>query len=177
MHLKSRKVVMRKGGSLLSRYDPIHFSEENKGDFLKTNMIVVKYLIAVQASSIYQQSCLFLENPLFLLKDEEDHIEKAKNHLSSTTTPIISPVNSYIMTCNLLNSKYSIPNTTFFSLPLSGSLGTLITSNVSSIVYNMINPQSYNEIVITFFDQYFNALVLHDFDCTITLAIKEPDIK
>ena len=81
------------------------------------------------------------------------------------------------MTCNLLNSKYSIPNTTFFSLPLSGSLGTLITSNVSSIVYNMINPQSYNEIVITFFDQYFNALVLHDFDCTITLAIKEPDIK
>ena len=95
----------------------------------------------------------------------------------STTTPIISPVNSYIMTCNLLNSKYSIPNTTFFSLPLSGSLGTLITSNVSSIVYNMINPQSYNEIVITFFDQYFNALVLHDFDCTITLAIKEPDVK
>ena len=95
----------------------------------------------------------------------------------STTTPIISPVNSYIMTCNLLNSKYSIPNTTFFSLPLSGSLGTLISSNVSSIVYNMINPQSYNEIVITFFDQYFNALILHDFDCTITLAIKEPDIK
>ena len=95
----------------------------------------------------------------------------------STTTPIISPVNSYIMTCNLLNSKYSIPNTTFYSLPLSGSLGTLITSNVSSIVYNMINPQSYNEIVITFFDQYFNALVLHDFDCTITLAIKEPDVK
>ena len=95
----------------------------------------------------------------------------------STTTPIISPVNSYIMTCNLLNSKYSIPNTTFFSLPLSGSLGTLITSNVSSIVYNMINPQSYNEIVITFFDQYFNALILHDFDCTITLAIKEPDVK
>ena len=95
----------------------------------------------------------------------------------STTTPIISPVNSYIMTCNLLNSKYSIPNTTFFSLPLSGSLGTLITSNVSSIVYNMINPQSYNEIVITFFDQYFNALILHDFDCTITLAIKEADVK
>ena len=95
----------------------------------------------------------------------------------STTTPIISPVNSYVMTCNLLNSKYSIPNTTFFSLPLSGSLGTLITSNVSTVVFNTINPQSYNEIVITFFDQYFNPLILHDFDCTITLAIKEPDPK
>ena len=95
----------------------------------------------------------------------------------STTTPIISPVNSYVMTCNLLNSKYSIPNTSFFSLPINGGLGSLITSNVSSVVYNMINPQFYNKIVITFFDQYFNSLILHDFDCTITLAIKEPDAK
>ena len=95
----------------------------------------------------------------------------------STTTPIISPVNSYVMTCNLLNSKYSIPNTSFFSLPINGSLGSLITSNVTSIVYNTINPQFYNEIVITFFDQYFNPLILHDFDCTITLAIKEADAK
>ena len=95
----------------------------------------------------------------------------------STTTPIISPVNSYVMTCNLLNSKYSIPNTTFFSLPLNGSLGTLITSNVSSIVYNKINPQPFNEIIITFFDQLFTPLILHDFDCTITLAIREADVK
>ena len=95
----------------------------------------------------------------------------------STTTPIISPVNSYVMTCNLLNSKYSIPNTSFYSLPINGSLGSLIRSNVTSIVYNTINPQFYNEIVITCFDQYFNPLILHDFDCTITLAIREADAK
>ena len=56
MHLKSRKVVMRKGGSLLSRYDPIHLSEENKGDFLKTNMIVGKMMKPVVQSNISQQS-------------------------------------------------------------------------------------------------------------------------
>ena len=56
MHLKSRKVVMRKGGSLLSRYDPIHFSEENKGDFLKTNMIVGKLMKPVLQSNISLQS-------------------------------------------------------------------------------------------------------------------------
>ena len=82
----------------------------------------------------------------------------------STKTPVISPINSYIMTCNLLNSKFSIPNTTFFSLPLSGSLGTLIVSNMTLVIYNMINPQHYNEIIITFYDQNFNALTLHDFD-------------
>ena len=95
----------------------------------------------------------------------------------STTTPIISPVNSYVTTCNLLNSKYSIPNTSFFSLPINGSLGSSIASNVSSVVYNMINSQFYNEIVVTFFDQYFNPLILHDFDCAITLAIREADAK
>ena len=76
-----------------------------------------------------------------------------------------------------LNILNSIPNTTFFSLPLNGSLGTLITSNVSSIVYNKINPQPFNEIIITFFDQLFTPLILHDFDCTITLAIREADVK
>ena len=55
MHLKSRKVVIRKGGSLLSRYDPIHFSEE-KEDFLKTNMIVGKLMKPVVQSNISQQS-------------------------------------------------------------------------------------------------------------------------
>ena len=56
MHLKSRKVVLRKGGSLLSRYDPIHLSEENKGDFPKTNMIVGKLMKPVVQSNISQQS-------------------------------------------------------------------------------------------------------------------------
>ena len=56
MHLKSRKVVLRKGGSLVSRYDPIHFSEEKKEDFLKTNMIVGKLMKPVVQSNISQQS-------------------------------------------------------------------------------------------------------------------------
>ena len=55
MHLKSRKVVLRKGGSLLSKYDPIHFSGE-KDDFLKTNMIVGKLMKPVVQSNISQQS-------------------------------------------------------------------------------------------------------------------------
>ena len=55
MHLKSRKVVMRKGGSLLSRHNPIHLSEE-KDDFLKTNMIVGKLMKPVVQSNISQQS-------------------------------------------------------------------------------------------------------------------------
>ena len=55
----------------------------------------------------------------------------------STKTPVISLINSYIMTCNLLNSKFSIPNTTFFLFPYQV---LLIVSNMTSVIYNMINP-------------------------------------
>ena len=44
---------MRKGGS---RYDPIHFLEEKKEDFLKTNMIVGKLMKPVVQLNISQQS-------------------------------------------------------------------------------------------------------------------------
>ena len=88
-------------------------------------------------------------------------------------TPIISPIDSYIMTCNLVNSPYSIPSNVFFTIPLNGSLGTLISVNPSQIVFNSIAPNIYNFITIQFYDQLFNALVLNDREMTLTLAIFE----
>ena len=44
----------------------------------------------------------------------------------SETTPNISPVDSYILTCNMINSKYSIPSNYFFSIPLTGALIIII---------------------------------------------------
>ena len=91
----------------------------------------------------------------------------------STITPIISPVNSYILTCNLINSKYSIPSNVFFSLPLNGSLGQLISYVAPSVVYSDIAPNTYNNIVIQMYDQNFNKLELKDNEIVLTLAIDD----
>jgi hypothetical protein len=91
----------------------------------------------------------------------------------STTTPVISPIDSYILTCNLINSPYSIPSNVFFTIPLNGSLGTLITVNPSQIVFNNIAPNVYNTITVQLYDQLFNALTLNDKEMTLTLAILE----
>ena len=56
MKLRSRKVILKKGGTIIPRHDPIHFSEEKKEDFLKTNMIVGKLMKPVLQSNISQQS-------------------------------------------------------------------------------------------------------------------------
>ena len=90
----------------------------------------------------------------------------------STTVPVISPIDSYNITCNLINSPLSIPNNTFFSLPLTVGLGSLITLSPAQIVFNDIAPNVYNQILVKFYDQLFNELKLNDFQVTLTLAIK-----
>jgi hypothetical protein len=91
----------------------------------------------------------------------------------SSQTPKISPVDSLILTCNLVNSKYSIPSNVLFTVPISSTLGSLINVNISSIVFNDILAQNFSSLEITIFDQLFNPVVLLDTEVTITLVIME----
>ena len=101
-------------------------------------------------------------------------VSQATNYsIISTKSPNISPVDSYILTCNLVNSKYSIPNDTFYSVPITGALGTLITNSPAQILFNDIASNVYNQLTIKFYDQLFNKLLMNDFDVLITLCIKE----
>jgi len=104
-------------------------------------------------------------------------IQSTNYSIVSTTTPIISPIDSYILTCSLCDSPYSIPSDTFFTLPLSGGLGSLVSASPSQIVLNSIKPNFYKSFTIRFFDQLFNALPLQDRSVTITLAIQEASQK
>jgi len=89
----------------------------------------------------------------------------------SDLTPNINVVDSYIMTCSLINSPYSIPSDAFFTIPLTAGLGELISLSPSQIVFNDIAPNSYQQIKITFFDQNFNRLEMNDNQLTLSLAI------
>ncbi len=91
----------------------------------------------------------------------------------STSTPVISPVDSLILTCNLINSKYSVPNNILFTVPITTALGTIIQVGISSIVFNDILPQNFSSLEITIFDQLFNPVVLLDKELTLTLVIQE----
>jgi hypothetical protein len=61
----------------------------------------------------------------------------------------------------------------FFSLPLNGGLGSLITVSPSQIVFNSIAPNIYKEITIRLYDQLFNPLPIQDKELVLTLAILE----
>jgi hypothetical protein len=91
----------------------------------------------------------------------------------STQTPVISPVDSLILTCNLINSKYSVPNNILFTIPITSTLGAIIQPSISSIVFNDILPQNFSSLEITIFDQLFQPVILLDKELTLTLVIEE----
>ena len=91
--------------------------------------------------------------------------------VTSTKTPKVSPIDSYILSCNMINSPLSIPSDVFFTIPLNGSLGTLITVSPSQIVFNDIAPNQYQSLTIRLYDQLFNPLELNDKEMCLTLAI------
>jgi hypothetical protein len=91
----------------------------------------------------------------------------------STQTPVISPVDSLILTCNLINSKYSVPNNILFTIPITSTLGAIIQPSISSIVFNDILPQNFSSLEITIFDQLFQPVILLDKELTLTLIIEE----
>jgi hypothetical protein len=91
----------------------------------------------------------------------------------STQTPVISPVDSLILTCNLISSKYSVPNNILFTVPITVSVGSIIQVPISSIVFNDILPQNFSSLEITIYDQLFNSVELLDKELTLTLVIQE----
>ena len=92
----------------------------------------------------------------------------------STLKPVINPINSVIFCCNLISSKYSIPNNILYTLPVSSSLGSIIQDKVSAVVYNNIIPQVFSTIEISLYDQAFNPIMIIDPELVLTLVISEP---
>jgi hypothetical protein len=96
----------------------------------------------------------------------------ADNYIS-TSTPNINIVDSYVLRCNLLNNSYASPNDLFFSIPLTSSIGSLISMPPSDLVMCDIASNQYSFIQITFCDQNFNNLQMQDKEINIVLAMQD----
>ena len=97
----------------------------------------------------------------------------------SDVCPIINTVNSLVMDCNLIVSKYnSERSNTFFSIPLSSSFGNLITVGPFPPCLCSMFGGIYDRIELSFYDTQGNPVNLRDADATITLVLSvENDIQ
>ena len=90
----------------------------------------------------------------------------------SDICPNINWVNSLVMDCNLICSKYnSERSNTFFSIPLSASFGNLITIGPFPPCLCNIYGGNYQSIELSFFDTFGAPINVRDSDATITLVL------
>jgi hypothetical protein len=99
-------------------------------------------------------------------------VKSTNQSFLSNQTPILSPIYSYLISCNLLNSSMSIFNQLMFQVPLGGTgFGDLLTYNATMQMELDIHPGVYSQIQITFNDQNYNPLSLIDPELTLILLI------
>ena len=97
--------------------------------------------------------------------------QTTSQYIASTVTPQISPVNSLILTCNLIQSELSNPSNIFYSMPLNSAYGSLMSTANTTKSDLPIFEGSYKNIVIEVLDQLYNRVKLNDFEVLIKLRL------
>lgn len=91
----------------------------------------------------------------------------------SDTVPILSPVYSYVLTTNLLNTSLNAQhNNILTQVPINKSFGQLIQYETGVYLPISIHPNFYSQIVMKFYDQDMNVLKLNDPQLTLILVLE-----
>lgn len=97
----------------------------------------------------------------------------------SAKQPVIQPVFSWLVTCNLIYSPYSNPNNILTSMAIDKPFGSLMEIENNNSTPLQIRPNTkYNSIIIELLDPVtFNPLRIHDSELTMELNIRTSNKK
>ena len=91
----------------------------------------------------------------------------------SNISPNITPVNSVLMQCNLVNNPLSIPSKLLFGFSPNTTFGSAINITPSEFAYNDIQQGYFSSIDIQFTDQNGNNLIINDSNLVVQLVIRK----
>jgi hypothetical protein len=93
---------------------------------------------------------------------------------NSDFTPILTPCNSIVMRCNLVNSDYALPNDILFTFTQGETpFGSLFEIRPPYMIFTPIANGTYPSISITFTDQNYLPVQIIDSQLLITLIIQD----
>ena len=93
--------------------------------------------------------------------------------LGSSSVPQVSPLSSYVLTCNLLNNNFAIPNSLLYSFSPQGAFGEQFTIAPNQYSFIDIQPGQYNSFEVSFLDQRNVPTTLQDNNLVILLIIAD----
>ena len=93
---------------------------------------------------------------------------------SSNSVPQVSPLSSYVLTCNLLNNNFAVPNSLLYAFsPTDATFGSQFTIAPNQYSFIDIQPGQYNSFEVSFLDQNNIPTTLQDNNLVILLIIAE----
>lgn len=92
---------------------------------------------------------------------------------SSSSVPQVSPLSSYVLTCNLLNNNFAIPNSLLYSFAPDATFGSQFTIAPNQYSFIDIQPGQYNSFQVSFLDQNNIPTTLQDPNLVILLIIAD----
>jgi hypothetical protein len=112
----------------------------------------------------------------FLPGSYPQEVQQTKYDVLGQSVPQIDPISSLILTCSLVNQKYSYPNTIHFSFTNNAAaFGATLHSEPNSLSWAKVQDGNYSEIAITIIDQHYNDIQILDGMMTIALLIDQPE--
>ena len=92
--------------------------------------------------------------------------------VSSTFIPQVSPLSSYIVTCNLVNNSWSTPPNLLYNFPPAATFGSQFIVAPNEMAFIDTNPGYYSTFRVEFRDQENRNTVLLDPNITILIVYK-----
>ena len=89
----------------------------------------------------------------------------------SSFTPQITPLSSFVLTCDLVNNNYAVPNNLIYSFSPEGTFGDQFTIAPNQYVFIDAQPGNYSFFRVSFLDQNYKPVVIQDEQMVIMIII------
>lgn len=93
--------------------------------------------------------------------------------LSNNGVPNITPINSVVVECSLINNSFTIPNQLLYSFSPNTTYGSQVQINVPAYTYLEVVSGRYQNFNITLKDQDLNPIYLQDTNLVIMLSLRK----
>jgi hypothetical protein len=91
----------------------------------------------------------------------------------SSMTPMINPVDSICLRCNIANNICSVPNDLMSVVPINSQFGAICQYTANTLIYVPCAQTTTNRIEIQMCDQNLNQILQRDGEITLVLSIRD----
>lgn len=102
-------------------------------------------------------------------------LQTTPQSILGNTTPNLTPVNSYIVTCNICYNRTSFPTNVLDTFSPNASFGSNITYTPYQSKWIDTKAGQYTQMTCTIIDQNYNPIRFNDSNVLISLMVRHPD--